>query len=301
MHYLQKSLLLLSLFFLGPASMAKATEIGFLEDFVLSQDRKVALDQLIPGSEEYYYFHCLHHQNRGQFNEVAPLLREWTRQHGKTSGVIEIQHRQALLTYDRDPQNSLDYLRQHLSLRFDHQRDVVQRAAELPTALDPKLLSRERLLQQAFEQHPDKLDGCEDSLLEWLAGRQLHPARRRELLQRLQRPDVPGLVALIADDLTAAKNPGFGAFPIHQQLLKEQLDRLLRLQPSLRNEVKFIQIYLRKLAPNPDVDWREDSEQRRAYLEQLWSFASTLAPAHNSLKAHVLYHRLLLDRCAGHL
>src|SRR5439155_17012781 len=37
----------------------------------------------------------------------------------------------------------------------------------------------------------------------------------------------------------------------------------------------------------------------RAYLDRLLAFARTLHPVHNPLKAHVLYHRLALDRAAG--
>ncbi len=40
-------------------------------------------------------------------------------------------------------------------------------------------------------------------------------------------------------------------------------------------------------------------EARQAYLDRLWSFVERLAPAHNSLKLHVLHHRLLLDRERG--
>ena len=94
-------------------------------------------------------------------------------------------------------------------------------------------------------------------------------------------------------------SPGFGAFPIHGQLLKEQLDQLLQLKPALRNETKFVNTYLAKLHPNPDVDWQNDPQQQQVFLDRLWSFVSTLAPSHNSLKAHVLYHRLALDMSQG--
>ena len=33
-------------------------EIGFIEDFALAADRKEALRQLIPGTEDYYYYHA---------------------------------------------------------------------------------------------------------------------------------------------------------------------------------------------------------------------------------------------------
>ncbi len=48
-----------------------------------------------------------------------------------------------------------------------------------------------------------------------------------------------------------------------------------------------------------DQDAQFDVETRQAYLERLWSFVERLAPAHNSLKLHVLNHRLLLDRERG--
>ena len=48
------------------ASVCGAGEIGFVEDFALAKDRAAALKQLIPGTETYYYYHCLHDQNLGR-------------------------------------------------------------------------------------------------------------------------------------------------------------------------------------------------------------------------------------------
>ena len=33
-----------------------------------------AAGQLIPGTEDYYYYHCLHYQNTEQFDKVEELL-----------------------------------------------------------------------------------------------------------------------------------------------------------------------------------------------------------------------------------
>ena len=52
----------------------KAEEIDYLEDFSLAPDRSVALEQLVPGTEDYYYYHCLHLQNTEQFEAVEELL-----------------------------------------------------------------------------------------------------------------------------------------------------------------------------------------------------------------------------------
>ena len=56
-------------------SALSAGEIGFLEDFSLAPDRAVPLQQLIPGTEDYYYFHALHYQNTEQWPKVEETLR----------------------------------------------------------------------------------------------------------------------------------------------------------------------------------------------------------------------------------
>ena len=48
------------------APAAGQGEIGYVEDFALAADRTKALEQLVPGSDAYYYYHCLHYQNTGQ-------------------------------------------------------------------------------------------------------------------------------------------------------------------------------------------------------------------------------------------
>ena len=35
-------------------------EIDFVEDFVLAKDRAAVLKQLVPGTEEFSYYHALH-------------------------------------------------------------------------------------------------------------------------------------------------------------------------------------------------------------------------------------------------
>src|SRR5256885_426284 len=120
-----------------------AGEIGFLEDFALAKDRAAALKQLIPGSEDYYYYHCLHYQNTEQFNKVDAMLPAWIQRHGQTARVKEIRHRQALLTYDKSPDKSLAYLVETLGLQFNHERQLPGAKADLPTRLNPEAITRE--------------------------------------------------------------------------------------------------------------------------------------------------------------
>ena len=108
----------------GWGSTAMGGEIGFIEDFALSVDRAAALKQLVPGTEDYYYFHCLHFLNTEQHEKARELTGPWHQRHGQTGRLTEIQTRHALLTYDKNPQATLDYLRNKLGLNFGHQRQL---------------------------------------------------------------------------------------------------------------------------------------------------------------------------------
>ncbi|MBI5759111.1 MAG: hypothetical protein HZA46_11395 [Planctomycetales bacterium] len=282
-------------------AVATAGEIGFVEDFSLAPDRTVPLKQLIPGTEDYYYYHCLHFQNTEQFQKVEEQLPAWVQRHGETQRVWEIRTRQALLTYEKNPRKSLDYLIIRMGLNLNHQKEVLGAEPNLPTALDQAIISREQFVNRANAVRVDNLDGFEDSALDWLATVALNPNQRRNLLSRLNRPDHAGLVKVIVDDLNHENSGGFGSLVVHNHLLLAQLEELLKLMPALINQQKFVQLYLIRLQPGADEDWRHDTKLLEKYLDRLWAFAQRLAPVHNSLRAHALYHRLMLDRQRGDL
>ena len=282
-----------------------AAEVGYVEDFALAKDRAQALKQLIPGTEDYYYFHCLHYQSTQQYGKVIETLDAWKaridphKQRNWPPRVWEIMNRQALLDYDKNPQNSLTYLRERLNLHFNHAREQLNQKTNYPTALDPKLISRDRLTQIAYQRHGNSTNGFEDGALDWLIATPLKEEPRRQLLQRLQRPDYPNMVDLVAADLDYQFSGGFGSLNIHRQLLLDQLETLLKQMPHLINNSNFVNTYITKLHPNPDVDWRNDPKEYVAYLDRLQTFVNRLSPAFNSLKAHVLYHRMVFDRTQG--
>src|SRR5215472_17810934 len=113
-----KRMLVWSSWALLMVSMATAGEVGYIEDFALAKDRAASLKQLIPGTEDYYYYHCLHYLNSEQFEKAEELTKPWLQRLGQTPRLTEIQTRHALLTYSRNPDRSLTYLRTHLNLRF---------------------------------------------------------------------------------------------------------------------------------------------------------------------------------------
>ncbi len=282
-------------------SLAIGGDVGFEEDFALALDRAATLKQLVPGTEYYYYYHCLHYQTSGQLDEAERMLARWVardERRGKTALMREIERRQALLRYNARPQQTLDFLRRELGLHFRHERDRLDRQRDLASRLDPQSISHETLTRRAMHRRGD-LRGFEDSRLWDLAARQLSASQRRELLSRLTTPDLPNLLDLIVADLNYRRTSGFGSIPIHTKLARAQLDALLRRKGDLRNNGQLVMAYLARLRPGPEVDWRDDPKAKRAYYQDQWQFARTLGPVHNSLKANVLYHLLDVDRSMG--
>ena len=320
------------------AASAAAQEIGYIEEFALATNRAEALRDLVPGTDEYFYFHALNAQNAGQRAEFQDWLDRWIRErNGSPPGQArELLNRQALLDYETEPAKTIDYLRDQLKPYFGHARKTGERRSDAPTKLDPGLIATGTLLQRALTIDPGSLERIENAGLELVAGQALATGpsftgedlavalssdrsnfdrvanlrrdadgqflttdQRRNLLSRLQRPDFPGLVDLIFDDLSARGSRGFGQHEIHRRLTPAQLDELLQKKPDLRNQVEFVNAYISKCAPENEVDLETDLAARKAYFERVWAFVKTLDPVHNSLKANVLYGRLLLDQKQG--
>ncbi|WP_145095019.1 hypothetical protein [Anatilimnocola aggregata] len=278
---------------------AQGGEIDFREDFALARDRTKALAQLIPGTEEYYYYHALYYLATEQFEKVDQLLPPWVQRHGETGRVWEIRTRQHLLTYDKNPDKTLSYLRNRIGLNFPHQREVLGAEPNLPTALDAAAISRQQFIARAKPYSNDNLEQYEETALDWLLVSELNPLQRRSLLARLQRPDHPNLPKVIVDDLNHENSGGFGSLNIHNQLLLAQLDEVVKLKPDVLNHQRFVAAYITRLQPTAEEDLRHDPKVLEAYLDRLTAFADRLSPVHNSLKSHVLYHRLVLDRQRG--
>ena len=286
---------------LAMASWQGATggEIDFREDFSLARDRTKPLAQLIPGTEDYYYYHALHYLATEQYEKVDQLMPLWVQRHGETGRVWEVRTRQALQTYEKNPDKTLAYLRNRLGLHYPHEREILGAEPNLPTALDPAMVSREQYANRAAPYSNDNLEQYEESAFDWLIKQALNPLQRRSLLARLSRPDHANLAKIIVDDLNHEHSGGFGSLAIHNQLLLAQLEEVVKLKPDLLNNHNFVIAYLVRLQPTADDDLSHDQQVLAAFLERLATFAARLSPAHNSLKAHVLYNQLVLDRQNG--
>ena len=280
---------------------AAAQEIGYIETFSLATNREAALKELVPGTDDYFYFHALQAQNTGARDKFLDTLERWKRERrGALTGPMrELLNRQALLDYEQDPAKSLEYIRKELNLKFNHARKTGERQSDAPTKLDPASISVATLLPRALQNEPQSLDRIENFGLELAAGQQLSADQRRSLLARLTRPDYAGLVDLVIQDLNHRDSRGFGHHEIHRKLTLAQMDELLQKRPALRNETTFVNAYLLKLAPENEADLETEAAARAAYLDRVWAFVQTLDPVHNSLKANVLFNRLRHDQHAG--
>lgn len=279
---------------------ARSQQIEFLEDFVLATNRQAALQTLVPGTDDYFYYHALDQQLREQYGPVEEWLKQWIAKFGVTDRVRELQLRQALLRYPSQPRESLDFIVQTLGLRFDQQRRIPPAEQQLPSKLDAGLLSAERLLEHALREQPET-GGLEAAGLEMLAAKfeQLDRGKRRSLIARVEYPDFPRLVELLVDDLRQPDRPAFGAIPIHSQLTLNQLDQLAAALPQLQSEMGYVQLYCRKLLPTDDLNLAAEPAEEIGYQQRVYGYVKGLSPAFNSLKAATLHRLLDLQRQQG--
>ncbi|MDF1662502.1 MAG: hypothetical protein P1V97_12065 [Planctomycetota bacterium] len=245
---------------------------------------------------DYYYYHCHDKLLKRSFDGLDEVIEAWSEKHGHTTRLGEIKNRRALLEFKMG--DSADHLQRELSLYFSHQKSVSSRQSTLPTSLTPNTISYDTMKRRAFGDS-NSLGYFTDHALEWLPDEELTMAQLRELLRRLKETTHPKIIDLICRELEDKRSSGFGSFELHKNLFINQLEELAERKPELMMNETFVQASVTKLQPHADSDWIRGGKERLAYLERLWHFVSPLNAVFNSLKAHVLYHRLDYDRGAG--
>lgn len=279
---------------LGGNSMLRGQQpVGFIEKFATASDRREVLNELIPGTEDYFYYHTLHYQNEGELAAARQTLEAWRRKHGDAGRAVSMWTRQQLLEYADNPQQTLDYLRRELALQLSHASPNRDRATALPSSLEPQDLDLQRLLSEQVARDRT-LNGIETSHLPRMLESPLPAEQLRAVLGRLERGDHPQLVKRIAEELSLRDSAGFGWAPVHGLLALSQLEELQRLQPELLENNNFVRAVTVRLAP-PEGTLLADKKVLREYLQRLQAWTAQLPPAQNSFKALVLGNLLRLD------
>ncbi len=279
-----------------PTASAQAPglqSLSFEEEFALSTDRRKLVEKLIPGSPDYFYYATLERQHAGDLGAAATLLQEWLDRHGDTAEHQRLSNRQALLGKD----TGWKWLQEKLNLNFNAQRSTPGASPDLPTKLDPALLSdeawRERTLQAQSQA------GIQGAALERYIESLTADNERIPALQRLDsstHPRAPEWAVLL---WRFQSQGNFGRYGLQQNLTLAQLQACSDLEPRLLQDPAFVEAWVRRLAPGADEDLQGNPAAREAHLERLEQFTRGLSGAFNSLKAHVLHHRLQHDLDMG--
>ena len=199
--------------------------------------------KLIPGTDEYYYFHCLHFQNERQLAESQAILDAWRAKFGDTQPIRDMVARQRLNVRRESAANP--GLPPHRTRAEPQPGSAIARSScDATQPLDNSQLEIAKLLESAIA--ADRSLGLlETDALGLVLDRSLAPDQLRALIGRLERADLAGVVKRIAEELALKDSRGFGWASIHAQLTLEQLDELLVLRPSLLEDDAFVRAYTR--------------------------------------------------------
>ncbi|MFL2871131.1 MAG: hypothetical protein ACJZ8O_10325 [Pirellulaceae bacterium] len=291
--------------FLAIVGSTHAQEPGYLEEFALSKDRQETVDTLIPGTNEHFYYWCLHLLNEGELDKAQEVLGNWIKQHGKNgqSAVMQkLGNRLLLLNTESDPKATVDKLRNLLNLTYNY-RNPSNPPTQYPSTLSQSVISDETLTKRFLTAHPNDVGQFEPLALPRLFSATLTRNQRENLLAQV-RPNqsIAELPKMLVDSAAGLNYKGpLSARHVNawNTLTLAQLDEIRQLRPNVLNETQYVQYYLQRLQASTELDWQNDKKDRRAYLNRIWRFISQLAPVHNAMRASVLEQFLLLDQSEG--
>ena len=306
MHIPIRLALVVTFSFTFLADRLMAEPIGWMERYALADDRSDVLAELIPGSEDYYFYHCLHHQTTGQLDQAEANLKAWLAEHkGRETPVIRgMLDRQRLLTYRESPQRTIDYLVSRLGVQLNHAPPATKGERRYPSELAVDVIELDRLVIDALNRN-DKLkpvgmrhlaDKFRDDDTAGL------PINLHEFLKRVDGAYLSDLDELVVKELKSrpAKNLRFGDLAAHNFLTMKELDRVARQVPAVADDNAFVDAKVARLRPGADSDPSQQPEVRLDYLRRVEAYVRTLPPSYNSMKAAAVYRLLEANLGVGH-
>ncbi|MCW1913671.1 hypothetical protein OJ996_08800 [Luteolibacter sp. GHJ8] len=296
--------ILISLALLLPVA---AADLEFKEAFADPTTREASLTKLVPQTRDWFFYQALNHQLSGRSDEFGKVMDQWlTASERKedpvsSDGFDSLMNRQQLLSYDADPRGVADFLIKEAGLEFKDTKPDAEADAKLPDRLDPAMISVAAFENLATRggQAPYRRYSPERLAAELAKVGEFDEAKLEYFRETLVRADLPGIVPLLAKIHASRSAPSFGSVAIELRLTRSQMDELATAVPALRGNEAFVTRYLETLLPGDETDFALDPGAHAAHLAACREVAITLPPALNSLKAHVLYHHLRLQRDLG--
>ena len=268
-------------------------------DTRLADDREAMLAELIPGSDDYYFYHCLYHQTTGQLERSEAILRDWLAEHRgrETPTITAMIDRQRLLTYSDSPQRTIDHWSGDLASSSIMHRRRPRTSVDFPQPARSGGLEVETAGQGALSRNDATQAARHPVLGGKVPSRRTPPGSRLSLhdfLGRVIDGYVDGLDELVIKEL-ASRRPNekrFGDLRAHSYLTLEELRKVAARVPEVADDGPFVSAMLRRLRPDADSDPGQQQQVRMDYLTRVEAYLRTLPPSYNSMKASATYRLL---------
>lgn len=282
-----------------------AAPIGLMERFALAEDREAILAELIPGSDDYFFYHCLHYQNTSQLDRAEAILKDWSAsRNGVLTALMQaMTDRQRLLTYDQTPQQTIDYFVNRLGIKLDHAPPAQKGSRRYPSELGDGFIDPQQLVKDSLRDNVRLSPIGMQIAADWYRQgnqNQTHVSLN-DFLKRVDGSYLTDLDQLVIAEIRGRqpRDQRFGDLAAHEFLSLGELENVGRSVPAVADDNAFVYAKLRMLRPDADVDISQQPAARREYLVRLEAYVRTLPESYNSMKACATYRLLEANLTAG--
>jgi len=275
-----------------------AEPVSWMERYALAKDREAMLAELIPGSDDYFFYHCLFYQTNGKLERSEAMLAEWRdSKNGKeTAAIVAMTDRQRLLTYEASPKRSIDYLVRRLGIDLNHAPPTTRAERRFPSELDSAKLAEDVLLKDALKRRDViKVAGLRSLGKRFLQDRTAgFNISLRDFLGRVKGAYIDQLGELVVREIKSrpANKQVFGDLNAHQFLTRKELEVLGREVPKVAADEKFVSAMLQRLRPTADQDLVQQLDVKTDYLERVEAYVRRLPGSYAGMQAAAMYRLL---------
>ncbi len=267
-----------------------AAENEFYEEYVFG-NREKALQQLTPGSRDYYFYSCLHAFYSGNQKLYRDTLARFEKDHRGDGGIEILRNRELLSGYTDDPAGTLKTLIREFGLTFSHTKPGIRgdRDADFPTELDQSLISRDYLFGKYRGQYSFLSKLTPEGISHLFDIGSVNEKKNLLLAGNLPDPFQPVVIDVMNSLLKDTKRRySFSSLPLHSSLTLAQLRALAAKHPQLLEDETYVEEIIKRLrSPENPTDEEMDKE-----LDRFHSYVRTLSGKFNSLKLRICYEML---------